>query len=56
MNDKYKYPELIRPQYENEKLKALIGGKEFGLKINELFKNAIKKSDKIELAYSKKDK
>ena len=35
LNNKSKNPELIRLQYENEKLKALIGEKEFELKIKD---------------------
>jgi transposase-like protein len=42
LNDKSKDPELIRLQYENEKLKALIGEKEFELKIkDELLKKTL---------------
>jgi transposase-like protein len=42
LNDKSKDPELIRLQFENEKLKALIGEKEFELKIkDELLKKTL---------------
>ena len=36
LKDNKKNPELIRLQYENEKLKALIGEKEFELKIKDI--------------------
>lgn len=42
LNDKTKDPELIRLQYENEKLKTLLGEKEFELKIkSELLKKTL---------------